>query len=396
MNTMKQACRGLTLLLLMLALAGPAAGRDHEEEFDFEPGKTLSFELEEGGSVEIVGWDDHKVRVAWFDRNGDVERHDIEFRESDDGLEIRSEWKSRRYNSNALHFEIRAPREVDVRIDTAGGNVVLEGLQGRFRGKTAGGGLELIDCKGDVRLTSGGGHIRIEDCELDGKVSIGGGPALVKNVVGDLRVSSGGGNVQYVNVRTRDGERRGPNGTFRDRGFRDADIGEETVLISTAGGGIDVDEAPAGAIVSTGGGNIDVEEAARFVSARTGGGDIEIEIESGPVEATTGAGDIEVEILKDTGEGDADVILLTGYGEVTLMVPRGFSMDLDLTIGYTRNSRQDFEFLSDLDIEEERTREWDTSHGSPMKYIYGTGRFAGGRHKVRIETTNGDIRIRER
>jgi DUF4097 and DUF4098 domain-containing protein YvlB len=396
MNTMKRACRGLPMLLLALALASPAAGRDHEEAFDFEPGKTLVFELEDGGSVEIKGWDEHRVQIAWYDHGGDVERHDISFRESDDGLEVHSEWKSRRHDSHGLSFEIRAPHEIDVRIDTAGGGLTFEDLQGRFRGKTAGGGLVLLNCKGVARLTSGGGHIRIEDCELDGKVTIGGGPALVKNVIGDLRVSSGGGNVQYVNVRTRDGELRGPERVFHDRGFRDADIGEETVLITTAGGGIDVDEAPAGAIVSTGGGNIDIEEAARFVCARTGGGDIEIRIESGPVEATTGAGDIEVEIREDAGDIDADVILLTGYGEITLIVPRGFSMDLDLTIGYTRNSRQDFEYITDLDIDEERTSEWDTSHGSPMKYIYGTGRFAGGKHKVRIRATNGDIRIRER
>jgi DUF4097 and DUF4098 domain-containing protein YvlB len=217
----------------------------------------------------------------------------------------------------------------------------------------------------------------------------------VENVVGDVDVRSGGGNVQYKNVRDREGNLRAPDQVFDGGRESDWEVTEETILISTAGGGIHLEEAPAGARVSTGGGSIEIEDASRFVWATTGGGDIEIEANEGAVEASTGAGDIEVIIREDDGKRGSDVILATGHGEVTLTVPRGFSMDLDLTIAYTRNSRRDFEIVTDLEIDEERTQEWDYDQGSPQKYIYGSGRIEGGRHKVRIRTTNGNIRIRE-
>jgi len=73
-----------------------------------------------------------------------------------------------------------------------------------------------------------------------------------------------------------------------------------------------------------------------------------------------------------------------------------FSARYDLTIGYKRNSSQDFRIVSDVDLSEERTTRWDSSWGTPRRFIYGTGETGGGDYRVEIRTTNGNITIRER
>ena len=190
------------------------------------------------------------------------------------------------------------------------------------------------------------------------------------------------------NVRRDDGEISSPKGTSVDGATAD------TVQISTMGGQIHVDDAPAGASVSTMGGNIRIERASRFVKAKTMGGDIFIDDVDGWVQATTMGGDVEVRVV---GLGDAEkgVSLTSMSGDVTLTVPDGLSMEFALSIAYTRNSDQDYKIVSDFGIRQEEDTEWDFRHGSPRKYLYGTGSVGGGRHLIKIETVNGDIRIRK-
>jgi DUF4097 and DUF4098 domain-containing protein YvlB len=202
---------------------------------------------------------------------------------------------------------------------------------------------------------------------------------LLENVVGDLDASSGGGNVIKKNVTDRWGESTG-----------------KEVHITNAGGDIRLTEAPAGADVRTGGGDIRIRSAGKFVKASTGGGNITLNSVDGWVKASTGAGEIRVEITGDPSASDRDVTLITGLGDIELTVPKGMSMDVDIELGYTRRSRGNFKIVSDFDINEERTDEWDDRRGSPRKYIYGTGKFGSGKNKIKIRTTNGNVYLNKK
>jgi len=147
--------------------------------------------------------------------------------------------------------------------------------------------------------------------------------------------------------------------------------------------------------VSTGGGNVRIRNADRFVQAKTGGGSIEISIQDGHVIANTGAGDIDVEVSEGLGDDGVGIELTTGSGDVTLILPADISVELDFDLSYTRNSRRDYEIVSDFEIEEERTDRWDSSHGSPRKHIYGTATLGEGGPQVRIRCTNGDIVLKK-
>ena len=80
-------------------------------------------------------------------------------------------------------------------------------------------------------------------------------------------------------------------------------------------------------------------------------------------------------------------------GNIELTVPADLSMDFDIILTYTKNSRRSYKIESDFPINIEEQKDWDYSEGTPRKYIYGTGKTGSGKNKVKIETTNGDIRI---
>lgn len=388
MNIIRPICLSALICTAMLtATHVSAADNQFTESFDFEPGQKLSLDLRVGGSIKIEGWDQPGIEVTYGDKHTSLDHYKIDFENNAGGLSVNAN-ELKRNNQTSLYFEFKAPREMVLDLYTAGGSVDLSGLVGEFSGKTGGGSLLLDDLTGQVELRTGGGRILVQNSTLDGEVRTGGGKVLVENVTGDLQASSGGGTVTYKKVYSNDGTILSPN----KRKLEDAS--EATVLISNAGGKIQVDAAPEGADVYTGGGRIRVKGADRFVSARTGGGDIEIDLLAGWVKAGTGAGEIEV-FVAENAAGNGDINLTSGTGDILLILPADFSMDLSVELGVTNNSNDKYTLNSDFDIDVETDDEWNYSNGTPRKYTYGSANLNGGNHRVNIHTTNGNVTIKK-
>ena len=380
----------ILVLCAMLALTPVAQGSGElSRSFDVESGQTIELKMKVGGSLEVEGWDKDVVEIVCEANHNDIDDWDIEIQETSKGLKLKAQLKDKSIESNSFLVRLMVPQEFNIKTESAGGHIYIEGVSGKFRGSTGGGKIILENVTGEAKLKTGGGQIKITDSTLDGRVSTGGGGGLVRNVTGNVKATSGGGIVSYENVRDNQGDLRGP-GRMSPEGSS-----TKSIMYATAGGAINISEAPHGAQVKTGGGNIDISNASRFVKAGTGGGDIEIEIENGYVHARTGAGDIEVIVLEGLGDSRDGIDLFTGYGEITLVLPEDASIEFDLDLTYTRNSSRDFKIKSDFDLDIEKTEEWDTRNGSPRKHLYGTGRINGGKHKVIIHAVNGNIRIKE-
>jgi len=381
----------LTLVLVALVALAPVAqgSEEWEREFEVESGQKIELEMKHGGSLEVEGWDRDLVRIQCTEERNGIDAYEIEVTETRSGLRFVAELEDRRINSTNLKVKLMVPREFDIESESGGGEVSITGVTGDFRGRSAGGEITLTNVTGKANLTTGGGFITIEDSDLDGRVRSGGGGGVMRNVTGNVKATSGGGIVSYENVRDKQGDFRAPGGLSAEG------TTAGTVMYASAGGSIDLDEAPEGAIVQTGGGDIDIRRASRYVQAQTGGGDVEIEIEDGHVVARTGAGDIEVMVAGGLGDSRDGVDLRTGHGNITLVVPAGASLEFDVDLAYTRNSSRDFEIVSDLDLEIEHTQEWRRENGSNhWKHIYGTGTINGGEHRVVIHGVNGNIRIK--
>jgi DUF4097 and DUF4098 domain-containing protein YvlB len=370
----------------VLLLTGASTDEEGTFEFPVGSGGELILDLKAGGSVEITGTGGSSVSVSYQMKC--EPRCSIDFEEGGDSLTVKTRFaKSSRSQNSEIELQIAVPSRFDVKLDSTGGGLSIDGVEGTFTGETKGGEIELLNVWGEAELKTMGGRITLKDSELDGFLKTMGGQVLFENVVGNVRGKSMGGNVRYKNVQRRDGALGSPPRTGEDL----SESSPDTVQISTMGGAIEVDEAPEGADVHTMGGNIEIRDAARFVRAKTMGGDILIDSVDGWVEATTMGGDVDVTVIGYGG----DVKLTSMSGDVVLKVPHGFSMELDLEIAYTRNSQQDYTIETPFDLNRTVSGEWDREHGTPRKYIRAQG-STGGANSVRIKTVNGNIKVVER
>lgn len=375
----------IVLALGCISLLTAAADKNGTEEFRMSSGGELVLDLKTGATVEITGTGGSTVSVSY--EMECTPECDIAFEEDGDRLSVTTRYAtSTRNQSSNVDLRIEVPRRFDLKLNSMGGGLSIDGVEGKFTGKTMGGEIVLHDVWGEAGLKTMGGKITLTDSELDGSLETMGGEVLFENVVGDVRGKSMGGNVRYKNVQRRDGQLGSP---ARTGGDLDAST-SETVQISTMGGAIEIDEAREGADVHTMGGNIEIRDADRFVRAKTMGGDILIDAVDGWVEAITMGGDVDVIV---TGSG-GDVKLVSKSGDITLHVPSGFSMELDLEIAYTRNSQQDFKIDTPYTLQHSVSDDWDREEGSPRKFIRAKG-STGGANSVRIETVNGNITVAE-
>ncbi len=364
----------LSIACFIVLLAGAVtAAETVDREFQVRSGGTLEFDLETGGTINIVGWGREAVAVTAELSGRDADIVDLTVVETNDGIRVATDYQERRHSiSSSIDFEVRVPSVFNIEIDSMGGGVSIEGVEGEITGKTMGGALNLNDLRGTLSLTTMGGSVTLTRSDVDGKVTTMGGKALVEDVFGDVKVTSMGGNVVHRRVTRPDG----------------SSIGDQ-VKITTMGGNIEVPEAPAGADVHTMGGNITIDSAREFVKAETMGGDIRVDEVDGWVNATTMAGDVDITLI-----GGYDVEITSMSGEITLTVPSGVGFDIEIELDYTKNSSRTYRIESDFDLSQQESQDWDYEQGSPRKTIMGTGAVDGGGHKVVLHTVNGNVNLR--
>jgi DUF4097 and DUF4098 domain-containing protein YvlB len=359
--------------MLVAIASNPISAMQSTELYDVKPGKNLEISLEAGGSASVRGWDRNNMELEINTRRGDLEDYEVEVKESRSGIKIvvtsRRGWRD---TDGHLHLDIKVPSRFDVEIHTKGGDISIEDVEGIFEGKTMGGDIDLRSLKGEIGLTTMGGDIDVRDSHLEGRVHTMGGDIQLDEVSGDLKSTTMGGDVAY------------DNNALESEG--------EAIRISTMGGDIDLESVPNGARVKTMGGDIEIGSAKKNVEAKTMGGDIEIRSLDGWVIASTMGGDVTVRMIGDPSEGDRHVELSSKGGDITLSVPEGLSMNVDITLAYTKNSRP-YSIYSDFELQIEETEKWVSKFGSPRKYIYGRGKINGGQNKIILETINGNVRL---
>ena len=163
--------------------------------------------------------------------------------------------------------------------------------------------------------------------------------------------------------------------------------------IRKAGGAIGLESAPGGADVATGGGQILIGRSSGTVSARTGGGDINIGPAIGSVHARTGAGDVRV-LLGGVEGRNSSADIVSGSGCVVIDLPLGIAAQLDLEAAYTESFNRRPRVDSTWNLRQQETVEWDTTHGTPRKYVRAHGQIGMGGGLIRVRTVNGDIAVR--
>jgi beta-lactamase regulating signal transducer with metallopeptidase domain len=408
---------------------------------------TLTLDLKTGGNVVITGWDKPEVFVRASLGGRDWRRTRVTLQPSDGGATLESaytEWG----NSQSSHhvFEISVPRNYNARISSAGGSISITGVDGVFTGQTGGGEINIEKANGEVDIRTGGGEVRVSNSRLNGSVSTGGGIVRIEGVTGNLIGKSGSGPVinskssgttinkengvtvvgvgtdgNSFSVRSGSGSGSGTSVSSSTSGSsssasnepiyvidgvpitsstttttnqisdgvgRGSSFGASGIRMNSAGGGISLRAAPDGARVTTGGGPIRIGPSNGEVYAQTGGGSIDIGPATGSVEAHTGAGDVRIELQ---GAGPHSVDVTSGKGEVVLVVPRDLNAILELETAYTDNLGHKTRILSDLPLHTTETADWDSSEGTPRRYVRARQTVGRGGGVIRVRTVNGDV-----
>ncbi len=367
---------------LALALAGPAAWAQ-QWSFDVAPGDRLEVALKTGGSIQIRGGDASRVTVKATVGGADAAKIRVAAEKTSFGVRVGSEYTQRlRHSSGSADLEITVPSRFDVTLDTMGGDIRIAGVSGRLSGESMGGALELRHLGGTLALKTMGGAIEVTDSDVDGHVETMGGNVTMRRVRGGLKGKTMGGQVKIEDAPAEAG---GTGGEF----VASAKGSPSEVDLETMGGDIDVADAPLGAHVQTMGGNVHVGSAAKFVRASTMGGKIRVDRVDGDLKATTMGGDVVAHVVGAGGDVDVE----SKGGDLDIWLPDGFAATFDVEIAYTRESRRSYQIKSDFPLAQTRTDDWDYGHGSPRKYIRGTGTSGAGTHHVVLHTIDGDIVI---
>lgn len=381
---------------------------------------TLTLDLKTGGKVIIKGWDKPEVFVRASLGGLDWRETKVSLQPSDAGARLESAYTVRSSPQSSRHvFEINVPRKYNVRISSAGGSLSIAGVDGTFTGLTGGGEINIQKANGEVDIRTGGGDVHVSESRLNGTVSTGGGIVNIEGVTGNLNGTSGSGPVTYTRsgggtiIRTENGVNVGVGAggnsvsvstgggsgsgagsvttttTYtRDGVGRGNSFGAGGIRMSSAGGAISLPAAPDGARVTTGGGQIRIGQSAGEVYASTGGGPIDIGPATGSVEAHTGAGDVTIE-LKGAGAHSVDVT--SGKGQVVLLLPRDLDATLQLETAYTNNPGRKTRIVSDWPLQTTETDNWDSSEGTPRRYVRARQTIGRGGGLIRVRTVNGNI-----
>lgn len=389
-------------------------------------GGTLELDLKTGGAVTINSWDrsEVQVRAALTGRSWRETR--VSLRPYDGGATLESDFAKGSSNQSSSHqFIIQVPRSFNVRIKSAGGSVSISNVAGSFRGNTGGGEITVMNANGDIDLNTGGGDVHVSDSNLNGRVNTGGGVVRIERVNGVVRGSSGSGPVMYVDSRdprsragigsgegkglsigTSDGGTSvsattvtGPTGKKTTTTYTSQEAGSGygygrgAVRMTSAGGSLYVPSAPQGARVTTGGGRIAIGPSGGEVYAQTGGGRIDIGPATGSVAAQTGSGDVNIEL---EGSGSHSVDVISGTGQIVLVVPSDLNATLELETAFTNNHDRKTRIISDWPLSVTETNEWDNSQGTPRKYVRVRQNIGRGGGLIRVRTVNGDITLKRK
>lgn len=279
----------LTLCAISLLLQGSACTEEKkfEKSFNVSSGGLLTLRTDVG-DISVEGTPSREVRVLAVVTGSKrfTEEFEITAEASDNTVKVRGEmtskWRHWGNDDSNVKYTISVPREFNLTLRTAGGDVNVSNIQGKVDGETSGGDLHALRVDGDVQLSTSGGDV--EGKELRGKLVLetSGGDIVIAKAEGSVDASTSGGDIQIADV-------------------------EGKVRAETSGGNVAVrvSSSMKGIHAETMGGNVDImvpRDVAANIEASTFGGEVSCDL---PV---TLSGKISESSVKGTVNGGGETI----------------------------------------------------------------------------------------
>lgn len=257
------------LPLLFLSAAGAHADTQ-KRSFEVSSGGRLKIDTDLG-SINVRSHGKNVVEVEVATSGSGADRFSVDFDQQGDQVMVRGNYTKGATsffgwgNNPRVKFVVMVPERFDVDLETSGGSVAVDDLEGDVRIDTSGGSIDLGKIRGPVRANTSGGSIALESSTSNAELETSGGSIKVGDVDGFVKADTSGGSIHIA----------------RSRGEVDAD---------------------------TSGGSIRVDEVMGAIRAETSGGSVKAYISQQP---------------------QADCRLSTSGGGVTVYLADGLSVDLD-------------------------------------------------------------------
>ncbi|HEV8538255.1 MAG TPA: DUF4097 family beta strand repeat-containing protein [Bacteroidota bacterium] len=230
-----------------------------EKTFTVSSGDKLVIDADVG-DINVVGNEGKELNIKVLQKGAEdqVKKYHVTFDQNGNVVTVRARYEKRYFHFFDdswldVRFEVQLPRNFNLDLQTSGGNVNLENVEGTILGGTSGGDVDVDNVAGTVKLSTSGGNVKMVKSTGELKFTTSGGNILGEDVAGDIHVETSGGNI-----------------TFRRT--------DAVLYGETSGGDIRVElKGNKGIDLSTSGGNVIVnlpKTISGDVSAETSGGDV--------------------------------------------------------------------------------------------------------------------------
>lgn len=212
----------IPLLTLGALLASPALlqakiTRTVEKTFTVQPGGTLKVQTS-GGDIKVLTGTGNAVMVTASERiDTDSESKadellkdlDLSIEQQGDNVtaiakyDRRGGWHFGSWPPVSVSFTVVVPGHYNVDLNTSGGDIHLESINGHARLRTSGGDLKLDRVDGEVDGGTSGGNITLREGTASVKLTTSGGDIHVDRAGGEAELSTSGGDIKIKSVQGR-------------------------------------------------------------------------------------------------------------------------------------------------------------------------------------------------
>jgi HSP20 family molecular chaperone IbpA len=188
-----------TLLISALALSSLASAKTIEKSFDADEGDTLTV-VTDAGSIRVETHNKEEIEVFAEIDGRNEDDFEVTFNQTSNGLKIRGEKEGNGWRNWNLRvkFVVTVPKDYNVDLDTAGGSISVDDLNGNVDVETSGGSIKMGNINGDVDAHTSGGSIRTEDIDGNVNAHTSGGSikvTMTKQITESASLTTSGGSV---------------------------------------------------------------------------------------------------------------------------------------------------------------------------------------------------------
>ncbi len=191
----------LSLLIVLLSssfLMGGNLDLIKEKSFTVNPNQIIVVKTDLG-DIKTNTWDKNEVLIKIFGNNNAEKSMEFSFDQDEKGVEIIGEkeggFLSGWFRNINLKYEITVPENFNLEYKTAGGDISLKNISGKFNFKTSGGDISLENSNGKLISKTSGGDITIKNFTGDLEVATSGGDIKIYSENGKVNATTSGGDI---------------------------------------------------------------------------------------------------------------------------------------------------------------------------------------------------------